>query len=335
MIGKKTCLLLALCLLTLLAAAPFAGAESVVSPDGRFEVTMAAADYMDNWDEAVGDFTFYDEPTAGTHRFYLHIFILDELTQYTYDGLSEIFFNWHMEDPDGNMYWLCTYSADKIHDRYREADVVFQCFEERVGSKEFTLEDMKLYMYPSTQAIFLAGVPHDKPLAREVTTPAPTVSPAYADRLMHLVNGVRTGTLAAKTPSDGSWPKAWGSVALAVFDSEEPDCDPVLSWLDPDDFSMIPKALLADSLDEADHLILIHARHIYTGYYGNTTNSAYRTETNLTIVDLASEEMYPTVLIAVEEPPQTVHEYGDHYGLFRVQDALDTAAEKIAAAREE
>ena len=334
------CLASAICMLAACTAAPRALAEGVVSPDGYFEVTMAAADYMDSWAEAASVFALADGEDApvNSHLFYLHVFVLDDFLALSYDALSSQLFNWHLEDPAGNMYWLNFFTAEETYGQYRDAHAVFRCFEEPSRPAEYAPEDMKLYA-SSDVPLSLAGVPQDKPLPRAVVTPEPTAAPAYADRLLRLRDGVRKGTLMKKTlgsvPGSPEWPEVWGKVAFAVFESYAEDYDPILSWTNPSYFDSVPGEYLADSLDEADCLVVIWAVYTHVGYYGRIGNSAYRTETNLTVVDLASEEMYATVRVGTEEPPKTVYTDGNHYGDFLAEDALRMAAEKIAGASRE
>ena len=104
---------------------------------------------------------------------------------------------------------------------------------------------------------------------------------------------------------------------------------------DTDYFQDIPEQVLASGIDEAQVAVIIEEELTLVGYY--YMGNAYRTTTNLLIMNAQTGELYSSETIAVNDPPETievttingVQSPKSGYGEFEIQNAVNTVLARI------
>ena len=104
-----------------------------------------------------------------------------------------------------------------------------------------------------------------------------------------------------------------------------------------EDFYQVPKEALAASAEEAKTVVIIEEQLTLVGYY--YMGNAYRTTTNLILMNAGSGEIYAKDTIAVNEPPETIETTTINgaavaqsgYGEFEVQTAVDRILSRIGS----
>ena len=100
-------------------------------------------------------------------------------------------------------------------------------------------------------------------------------------------------------------------------------------------FKDVPEEILASGIDDAQTAVIVEEDLTLVGYY--YMGNAYRTTTNLMVMNTETGELYSSDTIAVNDPPETIEVTTINgiqtpksgWGEFEIQNALDTALAKI------
>ena len=92
--------------------------------------------------------------------------------------------------------------------------------------------------------------------------------------------------------------------------------------------------ILAETLEEAEVLVIVDAKYTKEGSYSNGAN-AYRTDTRAFVIDLTEKLLFGPYIMASEEPPRVIRSWGDAWGEFMAKDAVKELAEKWIETPEE
>ena len=136
-------------------------------------------------------------------------------------------------------------------------------------------------------------------------TPKPTATPIPGEKgeVTRLMEQILADELKSTGKSAEDLSAYEGKLAIAVF-----NIDGKVSEYSPEtkgDFHGIPRDKLADSLGQADRLILVYRTSRMIGYY-STGGAALRAYTRVTAVDLSTGRAYKNVLIVTNDPPKTI-----------------------------
>ncbi len=98
-----------------------------------------------------------------------------------------------------------------------------------------------------------------------------------------------------------------------------------------EDFYSVSADVLATSLEEADAVVIIEEEKEVTGYYQGGGN-AYRTTTNLLMLNPATGALYSNETVAANDPPESINLSNgiNGYGKFEVEKAVDLIMERRA-----
>ena len=136
-------------------------------------------------------------------------------------------------------------------------------------------------------------------------TPKPTATPIPGEKgeVTRLLERYRADELQGAGKSAEDLSAYEGKLVIAVF-----SYDGKLKEYSPEtegDFHGIPREKLADSLEYADRVIMVYRTSKQIGYY-STGGAALRAYTRVTSIVTETKRAYKNVLIATNDPPQTI-----------------------------
>ncbi len=117
--------------------------------------------------------------------------------------------------------------------------------------------------------------------------------------LFSLYDDVKNGRLQASGSGD-----AYGGKMVFLIAKGGIDRTSIEALASGEDFYEIPEEQLAETLEEADTVAIVYRDIELAGYY--TMGNAYRTYTNVAVVDPKSRTLLQKYNVAVNEPPETI-----------------------------
>ena len=136
-------------------------------------------------------------------------------------------------------------------------------------------------------------------------------------------------------PWSGAVPDYTGGLVIASIEDDGVEVNSVSAIRETGAFYDIPPEALAKSWDEAGTVAIVERELTLVGYY--TMGNAYRTTTNLILMNAATGDLYAKDTIAVNEPPQTIEVQtingaplgGNGYGDFEFETAVSMIAGRV------
>lgn len=316
---KLFALILALCQLAL--AIPALAEDPVIVKDA-FKLTFVTADFRENWAEYAGSDA--PSPNASKPQYCLRVYVMDRAATDNYNRLSEKLRDWHLVDPDGNIYDSTSGSYYQTDGLYRDLILIFQRSEPLNGKTRYEPGEMLLATEWKGETLSLDGVPQDVPAVGADPTPMPT-EPPYD---VQWANGLLATIKADIAIRQEEAPPLAGKLAVAVYE-EWDDEDPVFSYRD-DRFvrDRIPAERLAEDIDSADMIVLIWPEFEAVGMY-NSGSFAHRCMTRVCVYDQNQNEFFLPETVASNDPPKTVYDQKTHSGAFEPFTAVDWIAQRL------